>query len=374
MNIFDHDVKFSSIVAIGEKVSKLEKETNQTYLKLHRGVMDVGIIDLSFIDLDLNSKSLQQYGGNDGDPSLINSIKSVYGLESHQVIICPGGMATLDIVLSSLSDDICWVPMYHWGSWNKILKTYGFSQYGKEKKIKTFDDFDLDNFKPDKGIVMLCYPSNPLGWIPDISKLSKFIRYCKDKNITVILDLPYYHLFFDSKSINHLFFDNVIVLSSFSKSVGLSGYRIGYVATLNSDLYKILRTRSLYKYNSISNLPQVIINKIISTHEGQDRLSKYKNITISAIDKNIDFLKRNNLIWDNYPSDPIGPFCIINRSFNDLISFNISSVPLSNFTLDGGTLEEINLSRISLAVDSSKFVQYFERVLEYNLGANLKSE
>lgn len=367
MNILDPNLKFSSIVSIGEKVTKLERETNEIYLKLHRGVMDVDTIDLSFIDLDLNSKSLQQYGGNDGDPILINSIKAVYGLESHQIIICPGGMATLDIVLSSLSDDICWIPRYHWGSWNKILKTYGFSKYGSDKIVKTFDDFDLDNFRPDRGIVMMCYPSNPLGWIPDISKLDRFISYCRDKNITIILDLPYYHLFFDSSSISHLFFDNVIVLSSFSKSIGLSGYRIGYVATLNLDLYQVLRTKSLYKYNSISNLPQFIINKIISTEGGIDSLDKYKNITVSEINKNIDFLKRNNLIWDKYPSDPIGPFCVVKKNFNDLILFKISSVPLSKFTIDGGTSEEKDLSRISLAVNNSIFIKYFERMIEYAL-------
>lgn len=77
MKINHSPVKYSSIVEIGEKVSVLEKDTNETYLKLHRGVMDVDLIDLnSFMtEFDYNQKSIQQYGGNDGDVKFIEVIK-----------------------------------------------------------------------------------------------------------------------------------------------------------------------------------------------------------------------------------------------------------------------------------------------------------
>ncbi len=56
------NVTYSSIVAIGENISKLEKETGDKYLKLHRGVMDVTNIDINSLDLklDLNNNKLQQ--------------------------------------------------------------------------------------------------------------------------------------------------------------------------------------------------------------------------------------------------------------------------------------------------------------------------
>jgi aspartate/methionine/tyrosine aminotransferase len=352
MNILDPEVKFSSIVDIGEEVQKLESN-GDIYLKLHRGVMNVTSIDLSFIDLDLNFKSSHQYSGNDGDSKLIKSISSYYKLESHKIVICPGGMSGIDIVVSSLSDKVFWVPEYHWGSWNKILKIYN-------KEIKTFDEFDLDGFRPESGVVMMCYPSNPTGWMPSLDKLKSFILYCRDHDVTVILDLPYYHLFFDSSLISDLFLDNVIFLSSFSKSIGLSGYRIGYVATLNPDLYRVVRVRSLYKYNSISNLPQIIINEILSTDSGKISMKKYQNETVVEIKKNIDFLEKNDILWDKYPNTPIGPFCIININFNDLISYKISSVPLSKFTINGS---ETDLSRISVSVPHLEFVHYFKNIL-----------
>ncbi len=353
MNINDPNVKFSSIVDIGEKVQKLELDGDK-FLKLHRGIMDVTNIDLSFINLDLNMKSTHQYGSNDGDPNLINSIKSYYNLDNHDIIICPGGMSTIDIVVNSLSDITFWVPKYHWGSWNKILKIHN-------KDIQFFDEFDLSIFRPTRGVVMMCYPSNPTGWIPDMNELCDFVKHCSMNNITVVLDLPYYHLFFSPSSISNLFLENVIVVSSFSKSIGLSGYRIGYIATLNKNLYRVLHIRSLYKYNSISNIPQYIINQIISTSVGRIALSNYQDITKLDISKNIRFLKENNLLWKDYPSDPLGPFCIIDKEFNDLMSFNISSVPLNKFTLTGDRCH--HLSRISVSVPNSDFVKYFDMVL-----------
>ena len=352
MNISNLNVKMSSIIEIGERVQFLESESNDKYLKLHRGVMDVCSIDLSSIKLDLNSKPSQQYSGNDGFSSLISSIKTYYSLQNHNVVICPGGMATIDIVIESLEDKIFWIPKYHWGSWNKILTLH-------DKSINTFDEFDLDKFRPEEGIVMLCYPSNPTGWMPEMEKLESLIDHCHKLNITVILDLPYYHLFYTSWSINHLFLDNVIILSSFSKSIGLSGYRIGYVATLNKDLYSSLRVRSLYKYNSISNLPQIVIDFLLSSEGGQEKINRYQDITKCEISKNILYLKEKGLIWDKYPNLPIGPFCVVSKSYDGLMKYKISSVPLSKFSLDGSNS---NLSRISVSVQNSVFVEYFDKI------------
>ena len=354
MNINKANVTYSSIVQIGENINKIEKETGDKYLKLHRGVMDVTTLDINSLNLDLNLNSgkTQQYSGNDGSPELIETIKEEFGLDGH-VVITPGGMAGLDLLMNSLSDNTIWIPNYHWGSWNKILTTHG-------KEIKTFDDFNIEEFMPREGVVMLCYPSNPTGYCPDLDVIKKFLLKSKDSGVTIVLDLPYYYLFNDiNDGLSDLFFENVIIVSSFSKSIGLSGYRVGYIATKNEQLYQTLRIRSLYKYNSISTLPQHIINELLKE---KTAITEYKKKTVDSIKKNIMVLEMNGLLFDEYPQIPTGPFAVVNVSYDELLKNKISSVPLSKFSLNK-QLKHENCSRISVAVDHKVFWEYFEKML-----------
>jgi aspartate/methionine/tyrosine aminotransferase len=351
MKINTATVTYSSIVKIGEDIQELEKKSGLKYLKLHRGVMDVTNIDINSIglNLDLNSLATQQYSGNDGHPELIRVIKEEFNLEG-DIIVTPGGMAALDLIVNSLESKKFYIPTFHWGSWNKILKTH-------EKEINTFNDFELENFRPRSGVVMLCYPSNPTGYCPDFNIIKEFINYTKENGITVVLDLPYYHLFNDNK-ISELLLENVILVSSFSKSIGLSGYRVGYISTKNSELYQTLRIRSLYKYNSISTLPQIIIAELLKEKKA---VRAYKDITVEHITKNIKYLTDNGLLFDDYSSIPVGPFAVINLGYEQLIKERISSVPINNFAL---TKERVydNCSRISVAVNHDLFKEYFDRL------------
>ena len=358
MNINFSEVTFSSIVEIGELAQKLEKESGDKYLKLHRGVMDVTTIDLNSFtkDIDFNSKSIQQYGGNDGDNSLIETIKEKFNLNDHYVMTVPGGMATLDLVINSLNDDTFWVPKYHWGSWNKILQTH-------RKQIKTFDDFNIRQAECDGGVVMLCYPSNPTGFSPNFEDLKYFADKCKEKEQTLILDLPYYYLFNEmSDKIYQLYSDNVIILSSFSKSVGLSGLRIGYIATKNQELYKTMRVKSLYKYNSISTVPQQIISQLFTSNKGRTAFENYRRKTQAHIRKNIDYLAKRGFLFSEYTSIPTGPFAIINKNFDELLKNRITSVPLNKFTYKDSDENLKNYSRISVSVDSDLFQEYFDKL------------
>jgi aspartate aminotransferase len=354
MKINTANVTYSSIVQIGENINKIEKETGDKYLKLHRGVMDVTTLDIDSLNLNLNLNSgkIQQYSGNDGSPELIETIKEEFGLEGH-VVITPGGMAGLDLLINSLGDETIWIPNYHWGSWNKILTTHG-------KEIKAFDDFKIEDFMPRSGVVMLCYPSNPTGYCPDVEVIKNFLARSKDVGVTVVLDLPYYYLFSDvNDNLSDFFFDNVIVVSSFSKSIGLSGYRVGYISTKNEALYQTLRIRSLYKYNSISTLPQHIVNELLKE---KTAITEYRKKTVDSIKKNITILEMNGLLFDEYPNTPTGPFAVVNVSYDELLKNKISSVPLSKFSLNK-QLKHENCSRISVAVDHKVFWEYFEKML-----------
>jgi hypothetical protein len=72
------NVTYSSIVEIGEKITSLEKQNGDVFLKLHRGVIDVKSLDINCVkpNFNLNDIKLQQYSGNDGYSNLIETIKT----------------------------------------------------------------------------------------------------------------------------------------------------------------------------------------------------------------------------------------------------------------------------------------------------------
>jgi aspartate/methionine/tyrosine aminotransferase len=353
MNVPKCPVTYSSIVEIAEIVQKIEAESDRKFLKLHRGVIDVTTIDLDWVKsrLNFNTKAIQHYSPNNGDNDFIATIKQTFHLQNHQLLVTPGGMAALDLILSTLGDMNFWIPEYHWGSWNKILKI-------NNKNIQTFNDFNLNDFTPTDGTVMLCYPSNPTGYMAPMNELKSFVDRCNKNQVTVILDMPYFYLFNDfTVNLSNILLDNVILCSSFSKSVGLSGFRAGYVATKNNDLYQHMRIRSLYKYNSISTVTQQIINVLLN--EGKEQIFHYKHTTLQHIKKNIELLSQKKILFDKYPLAPIGPFAIIKKDYDALFAKNISSVPLNKFTLIQSSSDE-QFTRISVAVDSDNFKKYFD--------------
>ena len=80
------------------------------------------------------------------------------------------------------------------------------------------------------------------------------------------------------------------------------------------------------------------------------------------ITNNINYLIENDLLFDDYTSNPIGPFAVINIGYEQLLNWRISSVPLNNFAMMKKRQHE-NCSRISVAVNHKLFKEYFDKML-----------
>lgn len=74
-------------------------------------------------------------------------------------------------------------------------------------------------------------PNNPLGRLIDIQDLSELVAVANQENVIVIVDEAYADFVDDKQSAAHLVphFQNVAVLRSFSKGLGLAAARIGYM-------------------------------------------------------------------------------------------------------------------------------------------------
>ena len=155
--------------------------------------------------------------------------------------------------------------------------------------------------------------------------------------------------------------ENVIITESFSKSVGLSGQRLGFIHTCNKELHDELEVRVMYNTNGINGFAQELVLRLLTTPEGKRAVTAFKERTIRDIALNIEYLRAKGLLADEFytGTTPRGIFVIVNRSEEELLEHYIGAVSLSFFTKTRQAYAK-DYSRICVSVPHEKLVAYFE--------------
>jgi len=359
----------SSIVKASEKLKQLQNESGQEYLFLNRGVNAVCHIDLTEVvkQIDFNSSEIQHYPASKGKIGLRGAINTEY-FNSHSdaenVVITDGGIAALDVCFQSLDVKQIVLPALYWGTYTRMLTIrkipYDFYTdiFGLENNLESLKN----------STVVICDPGNPLGDKYKDADLIRIIKKLNESSVTVILDCPYRRVFYDKTDTFYRevgLLENVIIVESFSKSVGLSGLRIGFVHSSNSVFIAEIYKRVLYATNGINSFSQVLVEKLLLTEEGKRAVTVFKKKTVHDIGLNIDFLKDNKLLAsDLYNNSEVkGIFVVVKKTEEELLNAKIGCVPLSYFT---EKIEDSfkNYSRISVSVPHDKFVKFFTPVIQ----------
>lgn len=360
---------FSSIVGIGQKVKKASLETGEKYIELNRGVNAVVEIDLSQIipQIDFQSKELQVYAPNLGIESFRKNIIKEYFPSQNQndiskIAITPGGMPALDIVIQTLNVEDIIFPQFYWGSYSKMatIRNKSFSFYD------SLESLDLTKLS-DSTCIFICDPNNPTGLKLDDKFLLDKIKEINKTGAIIVFDCPYRKLFKDFTTMD-LFdevskLENVIITESFSKWVGLSGLRMGFIWCNNKSFNEELNIRLLYEFNGISTASQLIVNKVISSPEGIKAHSDFRKITTENIFNNINFLKEKNLLVDDLykESTPWGIFAVINRAEDYLFKHKIGAVGLDKFVYHEKDSWS-SYSRLCVSVNSNLFKEFINNI------------
>jgi aspartate aminotransferase len=367
MKITNSKATFSSIVGIGQKVAKAEKESGNTYLPLNRGVNSVCQIDLTDIMpmIDYQSKEFQVYAPNLGMESLRWSILSEYFPTQKSIqnlAICPGGMPALDLILQILNVENILFPKFYWGSYSKMATI-------RNKSFSFYDDLNSIDISKlnDSTCIFICDPNNPTGLKLDDDFLLSKIEQINNTGAVTIFDCPYRRLF--KENLPTRMFDkmsqleNVIIAESFSKWIGLSGLRMGFIWCNNQSFNDELNIRLLYEFNGVSTASQLIVHKILSTEPGKIAQKNFRKTTTEHIQKNIQFLKENNLLVDEIYEgrQPWGIFAVINKSEDFLFQNRIGAVGMDKFTYYGKD-KWSSYSRICVSIESNIFKEYLSKI------------
>lgn len=367
MKINKSGAALSKIVVIGERLAKLSKETGEEYLPLNRGINAVVNIDLRDVvaNMDFNGNEIQVYPPANGFPALKQAINEEYfgGKSSpDNILVTAGGMNALDIVVQAVEMKKLYLPVYYWGCYFQMLTIRGIgnAEYLAQK--------DLEDMIPELqgNAVLICDPGNPLGEKYDDEEQFRLIKKLNDAGVVVFFDSPYRRIFFD-KNDNYyqrlIELENVIITESFSKSVGLSGQRLGFIHSTNRELNEELAIRLMYCTNGINAFAQQLILRLLTTPEGRKAASDFKTATARDIALNIEYLRGRGLLAEEFYQDrtPRGIFVIVNRTEDDLLKYRIGSVSLSFFTKSRKD-EASGYARICVSAPHDKFVRFFDNV------------
>ena len=353
-----------AIVEIGDLVRRLTQETGQEYLALNRGINAVVNIDLSEVvkSIDFNSPEIQIYPPTTGFPALKDAINKEYfggKANPNQISITGGGMAAIDMAFQTVKVDKVFVPEIIWESYFMIMQMRG-KQPGLYHSLSSLKGM-IDELRGNA--VLICDPSNPVGDKYDDEKLFELIKFLNDNGVVVFCDCPYRRIFKDADDSFYerlLPLENVVITESFSKSVGLSGIRLGFIHCNNPVFNKEILLRLLFATNGINGFAQQLVLRLLTTGEGKKAVAEFKQKTVVGITKNIAYLREKGFLAEEFyqESTPVGIFTILNMSYDELMKNRIASVSLRFFAKELENADKY--ARICVSVPHEKLKRFFE--------------
>ncbi|KAJ5200369.1 PLP-dependent transferase [Penicillium cf. griseofulvum] len=206
------------------------------------------------------------YGEPNGSNNLRDSIASLYTnpqVTREHIITTSGAVAANHIIFSGLicpgDHIICVYPVYE--------QLYKISQaLGAEV---TFWKLDKDNgwtanlqhlrqeIRENTKMIVLCNPNNPTGTCLSSTVQNSVLELARAHDITLMVDEVFRPMFHalpngDKEPVSFLEsgYEKCIVTSSCSKSYGVPGIRVGWIATLSNDF--LSRFTQIRNYTTIS--------------------------------------------------------------------------------------------------------------------------
>jgi Aspartate/tyrosine/aromatic aminotransferase len=368
MEVVSSGTEQCAIVEIGDLVRRLSQETGQEYLALNRGINAVVNIDLNDVvkDINFNSPEIQIYPPTTGFPALKEAINAEYfggKAALSNISITGGGMAAIDLAFQTVNVEKVYVPEVIWESYFMIMKMRGKTPglYHSLSSLKGM----VGELKGNA--VLICDPSNPVGDKFDDEKLFELIKFLNDNGVVVFCDCPYRRIFKDDSDdfYQKIFeMENVVITESFSKSVGLSGIRLGFIHSTNPLFNKEILLRLLFGTNGINGFAQQLVLRLLTTDAGKKAVNEFKKKTVEGITKNIQFLRDNGFLAEEFykESTPVGIFTILNLPYDELMKYRIASVSLTFFAKEMIGAEKY--SRICVSVPHERLKAFFQPLIK----------
>ena len=317
-----------------------------------------------------------KYSPASGTPALKQAVGAYhlahYGrhYEPNQIIISAGAkQALFNFLLAALnSGDEVIFPAPYWVSYPEMVKLAG----GKPVIVRARQGLQVsaqDIFSavtPHTKAILLNSPCNPAGYIFPAEFIRQVVEFAEEKQIFLVMDDIYHQLVFDgAKTPNPCAYaqegKNLVVINGVSKLYGLTGLRIGWAVSANTDLIAAMGRMQAQSTSCNSDLSETAAAAALNGDQACVRelcavLEDNRNTLLEEIAK-IPHLRVEK---------PQGTF----YSFIDFSHYNADSNALASYLLEKALVAVVpgkafgaeGYLRISFCADKAAIVEGIRRI------------
>lgn len=202
--------------------------------------------------LNIFDKRYVHYTQTTGVPLLRKSIANQRSVKEENVIVTPGArFAVFGAMVSTLSigdEIIIFEPA--WPAYRDCANFIGVKVKAIKTRVEQKWDPDLKELEgmitSNTKMIVLNSPNNPTGKIIQQKQIDAILKIAGRNNIVVLSDEVYsLYSYVPYKSILEFEYDKSIMISSFSKSHAMTGFRVGYAISSNEIIGKISKIQAM---------------------------------------------------------------------------------------------------------------------------------
>lgn len=258
-------VSKSETVSLSNKVQELKSKGMKIY-NFGIGEPDFTtpeiIIDYAFVKA---KAGFTHYTPSLGITELRNKIAVEYSkrcakISSNNVLVTPTKFSINLAVMAICDDgDEILIPEPYYLSYPDICKLNGVKPVSFPSKEDYSIDFNnLENLiNPKTKAILISNPSNPTGKVLSESDIRKILSICVKHGIYFICDQIYEDLIYEGKLFSPMMVDsslkNTIILSGFSKSFAMTGWRIGFMIASDD----VIEAADTFQQQTITCAPSI---------------------------------------------------------------------------------------------------------------------
>lgn len=208
-----------------------------------------------------------------GIPELIQAIQEKLKRDNHleysqkEILVSNGAKHSLFNVFQALIEigDEVIIPSPYWVTYPELVTFSGgknvFIETTQENNFKITKEQLKNAITPKTKFLILTTPSNPTGMVYSKQELEEIASVLKGTNIWVVSDEMYEKLLYEgtftsTASINSDMLERTITINGLSKSVAMTGWRMGYLASKDTKLVKMMNNLQSQCTSNINSITQ----------------------------------------------------------------------------------------------------------------------